>query len=207
MLDTYRKMLADWQSLQQQLWAANPWLTSFNTDDVYSVVNPWTKACIEQSMALQSAWFKKWQEAAGMTAQLPSMYVGSFQQANKSWAAAQQQLWNTWTGMVVDTAARPAARATPSEPRVRRGTAPRSATPPAAAPAQLKLDARDDLKQISGIGPGLEKKLNDQGIISFRQIADLSKIDIARLEQTVIKFPGRIQRENWIGQAKKLAQA
>ncbi len=203
MLDTYRKMLADWQSLQQQLWAANPWLTSFNTDDVYSVVNPWTKACIEQSMALHSAWFKKWQEAAGMTAQVPSMYVGSWQQANKSWAAAQQQLWNTWTGMLGNTAARPAT----SGRRVRRGAAPHGATPPTAVPAQLKLDARDDLKQISGIGPGLEKKLNDQGIISFRQIADLSKIDIARLEQTVIKFPGRIQRENWIGQAKKLAQA
>ena len=63
---------------------------------------------------------------------------------------------------------------------------------------------KDDLKLITGVGPGLEKKLQDVGITSFEQIAKLSDLQIADLETNVVKFTGRIKRDDWIGQAEQL---
>ena len=64
--------------------------------------------------------------------------------------------------------------------------------------------SHDDLKLISGVGPGLEKKLRDAGITSYSQIAALTPAEIAELEANVIKFTGRITRDDWIGQAQQL---
>ena len=66
---------------------------------------------------------------------------------------------------------------------------------------------QDDLKMISGVGPGLERKLLDYGITSYAQIAALNDDDIAELEAHVVKFAGRIKRDDWIGQAKQLMDA
>ena len=66
---------------------------------------------------------------------------------------------------------------------------------------------QDDLKMISGVGPGLEKKLLDAGITSYAQIAALTEDDIAELEAHVVKFAGRIKRDDWIGQAQQLMDA
>ncbi len=63
---------------------------------------------------------------------------------------------------------------------------------------------KDDLKLISGVGPGLEKKLQDAGIQSYAQIAALTPAEIADLEANVIKFAGRVKRDDWIGQAQNL---
>ncbi|NBS11574.1 MAG: 5' DNA nuclease, partial [Gammaproteobacteria bacterium] len=60
------------------------------------------------------------------------------------------------------------------------------------------------LKLIAGIGPGLEKKLNAAGITSYAQIAALTATEITRLERDVVKFAGRITRDDWIGQAQHL---
>lgn len=80
------------------------------------------------------------------------------------------------------------------------------AAAPAAPPRRARrTPQRDDLKQVAGIGPVLEKKLNAEGIVNLKQLAALTPADIARLEETVIRFPGRIERENWVGQARKLA--
>ena len=62
----------------------------------------------------------------------------------------------------------------------------------------------DDLKQISGVGPVLEKKLNEMGIFHFRQIAKFGDKDID-LVNDAMAFPGRIERDEWIAQAKNLA--
>ena len=64
----------------------------------------------------------------------------------------------------------------------------------------------DDLTAIKGIGPVLQKKLNEHGIHRFSQIAALSDKDIEGLEQTIIRFSGRISRENWIGQARRFTE-
>ena len=59
----------------------------------------------------------------------------------------------------------------------------------------------DDLKKIAGVGPVLEGKLNALGITTFAQIAAFSADDIAKVDE-VLNFKGRIEREDWIGQAK-----
>jgi len=61
----------------------------------------------------------------------------------------------------------------------------------------------DDLKKILGIGSVLEDKLNDMGIYHFSQIAEFTEQDIASVN-THLNFPGRIERDEWVAQAKEL---
>ncbi len=62
----------------------------------------------------------------------------------------------------------------------------------------------DDLKRVSGIGPKIEGMLNARGIFHFDQIAAWTAAEIAWVDND-LSFKGRIERENWIGQAKSLA--
>jgi len=62
----------------------------------------------------------------------------------------------------------------------------------------------DDLKRIRGIGVLIEKKLNSLGITSYEQVANWSSADVERISE-VLDFKGRIERENWIEQARILA--
>ncbi len=63
---------------------------------------------------------------------------------------------------------------------------------------------KDDLTKIEGIGPFIEKKLNEVGIISFRQLAAMDQSEIDRVTAAIQFFPGRIERDNWVGQASEL---
>ena len=63
---------------------------------------------------------------------------------------------------------------------------------------------RDRLQDIKGIGPAIEKTLNEMGIFRFQQIADMSEYDIDRVAQRLKGFRSRIYREDWIGQARDL---
>ncbi|MBO0932612.1 hypothetical protein [Fibrella aquatilis] len=60
----------------------------------------------------------------------------------------------------------------------------------------------DDLKDIVGVGPFLERKLHSLGIYTFRQVANFTKEDIAKVNEIIEFFPGRIQRDNWVDQSK-----
>jgi predicted flap endonuclease-1-like 5' DNA nuclease len=83
--------------------------------------------------------------------------------------------------------------------------APRRAAEPApAAPAASGATKADDLTVIKGIGKVIEKKLHEMGITSFRQIAAMTPEDAHRVNEA-IEFPGRVERENWIGQARTLS--
>ncbi|MBI1386141.1 MAG: 50S ribosomal protein L21 [Rhizobiales bacterium] len=62
----------------------------------------------------------------------------------------------------------------------------------------------DDLTRISGVGPVIAEKLDKLGVIKFAQVAAFTPDDIARVD-AVLNFKGRIERENWVEQAKKLA--
>jgi len=64
--------------------------------------------------------------------------------------------------------------------------------------------AADDLKQISGIGRQNEQKLHALGIFHFDQIAAWTPENVA-WAGSYLAFPGRIDRENWVAQAKTLA--
>ena len=62
----------------------------------------------------------------------------------------------------------------------------------------------DNLQQIKGVGPAIEKTLNDLGIFRFNQIAEMSEYDIDRVARRLKGFRSRIYREDWIGQARDL---
>ena len=86
--------------------------------------------------------------------------------------------------------------------------APRSAAAKAkdARPSKMKKPARpDDLKLISGIGPKLEGVLNGLGIYKFEQISKWKKAERDWVDG-YLNFKGRIDRDNWVSQAKKLSK-
>lgn len=85
--------------------------------------------------------------------------------------------------------------------------------PPVAAPARPAEPSQpaarpkaDDLTAIRGIGKVIEKKLHQLGITSFGQIAALGPEEVRRVNDA-IEFPGRVERERWIEQARELARA
>jgi large subunit ribosomal protein L21 len=93
----------------------------------------------------------------------------------------------------------PAAEAKPK--RATKKTEAAAETPAASeAPA---ANFKDDVKLIGGVGPALEKKLAEAGVTSLNQIAQWTAEDIAAFDEK-LNFKGRIDREDWVGQAKDL---
>jgi predicted flap endonuclease-1-like 5' DNA nuclease len=67
--------------------------------------------------------------------------------------------------------------------------------------------APDDLKLIVGVGPVLERMLQQLGISTYRQIARWSERDIDEFDARLAEFPGRIRRDAWVTQARELHQS
>lgn len=65
---------------------------------------------------------------------------------------------------------------------------------------------RDDLKLVKGIGPVMEDMLNQLGVTTFKQLADFKQTDIDDVTAEISAFPGRIERDDWVGQASLLYQ-
>jgi predicted flap endonuclease-1-like 5' DNA nuclease len=65
----------------------------------------------------------------------------------------------------------------------------------------------DDLKLIVGIGPVLERMLQQLGIATYRQIARWTERDIDDMDARLAEFPGRIRRDAWVVQARALHQS
>lgn len=88
---------------------------------------------------------------------------------------------------------------------------------PAAKPAKPSLKdknrpagidrpvAVDDLKLISGVGPKIEGILHTLGIFTFAQVASWKKAERDWMDG-YLAFSGRIDRDDWVGQAKALAK-
>lgn len=89
----------------------------------------------------------------------------------------------------------PAAKAAPKPP-------PGAKPPTLDAPRDGKAD---NLKQIGGVGPKIEKLLNSLGIFHFEQIAAWTDQEVAWVNSE-ISFKGRIEREKWVEQARTLAK-
>jgi len=70
----------------------------------------------------------------------------------------------------------------------------------------FSLPPKDDLKLIHGIGPAIEKKLNALGIYSFRQISEFTPRAIDEITESIKFFPGRIERDNWVSQARNFEE-
>jgi predicted flap endonuclease-1-like 5' DNA nuclease len=64
----------------------------------------------------------------------------------------------------------------------------------------------DDLTKISGIGGWIKEKLNMLDIYTFRQISNFTKDDIEAVTEAIEYFPGRIERDEWILQARELVR-
>lgn len=68
-----------------------------------------------------------------------------------------------------------------------------------------RSEDKDDLKVISGIGPYIEEQLHALDIYTFDQISKFEKEDIEAVTEAIEFFPGRIERDEWVKQAKELA--
>jgi predicted flap endonuclease-1-like 5' DNA nuclease len=80
----------------------------------------------------------------------------------------------------------------------------KSVKPAASQPEPALIEnKKDDLKAIRGIGPAIEKKLNNAGILTF---ADLSRLSVSELENILGNARRLAQESDLISQAKKLAK-
>jgi len=100
------------------------------------------------------------------------------------------------TDQTVEQSAATAVDATDPAPVVQSGQLSRSKI---GATAQA-----DDLKRIRGIGILIEKKLHGLGITTYQQVANWTRDDVERVNRA-LTFQGRIERENWIEQARILS--
>jgi len=62
----------------------------------------------------------------------------------------------------------------------------------------------DDLKKIKGVGPKMEKMLNEMGFYHFDQIAAWTPAEVAWVDDHLQGFKGRVSRDNWVEQAEIL---
>lgn len=66
------------------------------------------------------------------------------------------------------------------------------------------LEGRDDLQRIRGLGPRLEEGLNRIGVFYYRQLASMTREEIDWLAPKLKVFPGRIVKDDWVGQARAM---
>lgn len=117
-------------------------------------------------------------------------------------SAATQKSAKSSSGSKTKAASKSATKSTTAKK-----PAAKSSTSAKSGPERLKKPKgkADDLKMISGVGPKLEKTLNGLGFWHFEQIAKWKKADVAVVDDE-LKFKGRIERDDWIKQAKALAK-
>jgi len=66
-----------------------------------------------------------------------------------------------------------------------------------------KVEQKDDLSKIHGIGPVFARTLNKMGMRTYIQIARWKPEDIAKVAKKLYTAPERIKRDKWIDEAKK----
>ncbi len=126
--------------------------------------------------------------------------------AKKAVAAAPVAAAAAATLVAAKAPAKPKAKKAPAKP------AKKATAKAAPAPQVLYTDGPtdgepDDLKLIKGIGPKFEADLHGKGVYYFRQIANWKKKDVEVVEKVIDSIPGRIERDEWVPQAKGLAKS
>ena len=124
---------------------------------------------------------------------------------------------NGAAGLVSSTGAKPAKKTAVKKAPAAKAAKPKAATKKPASETAASLDDKnrprgmerpaeiDDLKLISGIGPKIEGILHDLGIFKFAQIGKWKKAERDWVDG-YLRFKGRIERDDWIRQAKALAK-
>ncbi|MCJ8518907.1 NADH-quinone oxidoreductase subunit E [Pseudorhizobium tarimense] len=182
---------------------------------------PFADAFALNPLMAQSAAAMAAATALGMTiaGQFAGAFFGALQGAmeaqNRLDTGANRQAAEPKEAPVRAEAQAPSAEAT--EPKVKRKPEPpkpaveasRTARKPRATKPvgqrSTTTKAAGNLKQISGIGPKLEKVLNDMGVTRVDQIAAWTADEVTRFDEA-LGLDGRIDRDDWVGQAKKLAK-
>jgi len=193
-----RHSTQQWLDNQNQL--MEQWLQVLN--DSSSAARPgfaeWEKS-VQESVQRQKTLLNDWLEMADFK-KLSGKEIGNLSnQIAKSMQKSietQQQLWGQWFADLGTLGS--------AEKKTQKAAAPAADKAKGKRAAKAKAPEGDDLKQISGIGPGLEKKLKAGGVTTLKQLAELSDADVADLEERIIRFSGRIKREQWVEQARKL---
>lgn len=78
--------------------------------------------------------------------------------------------------------------------------------PPPSQPENPGGSTGDDLSRIKGLGPKLQALLPTLGLTTYAQIAALSDADLAELDGKLGAFAGRPAKDNWVSQARYLAE-
>lgn len=130
-------------------------------------------------------------------------------------AARNQALIDS--GQVAATPLETVASAPPASPEIKpaeRVEAPQPVVPPtpaglagtgAAVASAATQPAGDDLTRIKGVGPKLATRLGELGVTGFAQIAAWDEAEIDRVDAELGRFQGRIRRDDWVEQARLLA--
>jgi len=66
---------------------------------------------------------------------------------------------------------------------------------------------KDNLKMISGIGPFIEERLHALDIFTFNQISKFTALDVDTINDAIVYFSGRIERDEWVAQARDLVHS
>jgi large subunit ribosomal protein L21 len=102
---------------------------------------------------------------------------------------------------ILTDGAKPSAKKAAAKPAAKKEEAKAEAKTETKAAA--KAEVKDDISLIGGVGPVLKKKLEEAGYGSLSAIAALKADDIAKLDEE-LKLGGRIERDEWVEQAKEL---
>ncbi|NMG02210.1 hypothetical protein [Azoarcus taiwanensis] len=184
-----------WLEHQQDLW--NRWLELVRSSGAqlpgHSDFDAAFRDATQRQMGLLTEW-SRMGNAESLSLKEMNKLADQIAKSMQKSIDTQQKLWSSWFDGFQQ-----AALAMSAEP----ATAPKGKRTKATSKPEAAV-ADDDLKQISGIGPGLEKKLKERGYTSLAQLAALTDAQIEELEKTVIRFPGRIKRDDWKGQAQRL---
>lgn len=119
----------------------------------------------------------------------------------------QRGLWRSWRTLALFGVSEPgrwAAHAAAGVRELGNVNAPIAAAGPA---GRRKSSPPDDLQRINGIGPALEKRLRHAGVRTWSEIAGWSEAELDAIERRLMNgvCTGRIRRDDWVGQARRLA--
>jgi predicted flap endonuclease-1-like 5' DNA nuclease len=204
-----RRSAQHWLHDQNRLW--DQWLNVIKASGSKGKLpdfSGWEKA-VQESMQGQMSLLNQWSEMTDfkkLSGKEVEKLSNQISKAMEKSIETQQRLWSLWFDQMAGAGKSGGKAAEPRPKKQKPVTAakPAKAAAESAKTAPKSAQAEDDLKQIRGIGPGLEKKLKENGISTLKQIAAWKAADIARMEETVIRFAGRIEREQWVKQAKAL---
>lgn len=211
--ETYLKNLAIWETaVKQTLLTEAAWIEQWTKrtagDSTPEVVAQWAR----QMEDVMRYWLRKqnqlWDSYFTMLRDSSSRFFPPSSPTAPSFSTATEPVTpkpdaDTLAAEAAELLAETAAEPGTTEPAAA-AAPPAPEVSPALEQTATQPTKKDDLKQISGIGAAIERKLNAEGITHYRQIAELSDADIERLETTIIKSGGRIRRDDWPGQAKTL---